>query len=237
MWLTAFLDLPAYVFDDEVAFWLAASGTTLSAPRGEHAQFASLLPVAGDPWLRVQRLGRGPARVHLDLHAEDQAGLRDRAVRLGAVRGGDGPAATYASPGGLVFCVVTDPLSARAPTPTWPQPSRVDQVCLDIPGSAFDFEAAFWGELLGVAVTPSPTHAEFARLAMGPADPLKVLLQRCGHEDPVRAHLDLATTDRPAEVARLVALGADMVRETPNWTTLRDPAGLEFCVTDRPPPP
>ncbi|GIG64808.1 VOC family protein [Phytomonospora endophytica] len=48
-------------------------------------------------------------------------------------------------------------------------------------------------------------------------------------------HLDLATEDLPAEVARMRELGAELVaeREAPgiSWTTLRDPDGNEFCVT------
>lgn len=235
MWLTAFVDLPAGVFDRDVAFWLALSGTTLSASRGDHKEFASLLPPGGDPWLRVQRLGSGPARIHLDVHAPDPLALCSQAARLGATRIRDRPVATFTSPGGLVFCLVADHLSVPAPTPAWPHLSRVDQVCLDIPESTFDTEAAFWSALLGRGVTPSPTHAEFARLDARPTDPLRVLLQRCGRRGLVRAHLDVATTDRTAEVARLTGLGASLVRHTDQWTTLRDPAGLDFCVTDRVP--
>jgi hypothetical protein len=247
MWLTAFVDLPAEVFDDDVEFWQAVTDTTLSAPRGEFGEFASLLPRSGDPWLRIQRLHSGPARIHLDLHPEtdaqpstvplrfDPLALRERAVRLGATQLGDDPVATFASPGGMVFCVVTQPLGAAAPVPAFPQLSIVDQVCLDIPRSRFDEEAAFWSGLLGREVRQSPTHEEFARLGWEAGEPLKVLLQRCNDDGPVRAHLDLATTDRDAEVARLAALGATVVRETPQWTTLRDRAGLEFCVTRRTP--
>jgi hypothetical protein len=40
----------------------------------------------------------------------------------------------------------------------------------------------------------------------------------------------------PAEVARHIELGAQVVREVPgDWTTLRDPAGREYCVTARSP--
>jgi hypothetical protein len=47
---------------------------------------------------------------------------------------------------------------------------------------------------------------------------------------------DLACDDVPAEVARQVGLGAQVVREVPgDWTTLRDPAGREYCVTARSP--
>lgn len=49
-----------------------------------------------------------------------------------------------------------------------------------------------------------------------------------------RVHLDFATPDRAAEVARLVALGATEgeTHEVPGlvWTVLRDPEGNEFCV-------
>jgi hypothetical protein len=231
VWLTAFVDLPPDLFDADVAFWLAVTDTTLSAPRGEFGEFASLLPRGGDPWLRVQKLHRGPARIHLDLHGGTD--LADRAIRLGAHRVGEDPEAAFESPGGLIFCAVTEPLAAPAPAPSWPHQSIVDQLCIDIPRSRFDAEATFWSELLDREVRDSPTHEEFARLLWRQGEPLKVLLQRTNDDGPVRAHLDLATTDRPAEVARLVALGAALVRETPQWTTLRDPAGLEFCVTRR----
>ena len=47
-----------------------------------------------------------------------------------------------------------------------------------------------------------------------------------------RVHLDLACSDRNAEVERLRALGA-MVRETrDDLTVMQDPEGNEFCVLD-----
>lgn len=49
-----------------------------------------------------------------------------------------------------------------------------------------------------------------------------------------RAHPDLVAHDRPAEVARLVELGAAVVEEHDDfgiqWTVLRDVEGNEFCV-------
>ena len=52
-----------------------------------------------------------------------------------------------------------------------------------------------------------------------------------------RLHLDLGAPDRPAEVARLVTLGATVVEEHvfPGmaWSVLRDPEGNEFCVGSR----
>jgi hypothetical protein len=48
-------------------------------------------------------------------------------------------------------------------------------------------------------------------------------------------HLDLASDDRAAEVARHVELGGRVVRSTDNWTTLLDPSGRPYCVTRRSP--
>ena len=65
---------------------------------------------------------------------------------------------------------------------------------------------------------------------------MRLLLQRLESEDgPVRAHFDLSSADRVAEVVRHRSLDAELVNDTGNWTVLRDPAGLEYCVTDRDP--
>ncbi len=49
-----------------------------------------------------------------------------------------------------------------------------------------------------------------------------------------RAHFDLHTEDRAAEVERLLGLGATRVDDYDEhgavWTTLRDVEGNEFCV-------
>ena len=51
-----------------------------------------------------------------------------------------------------------------------------------------------------------------------------------------RVHLDLAVEERSAEVARLIELGATHVHDKDEWgitwTTLADPEGNEFCVSD-----
>jgi predicted enzyme related to lactoylglutathione lyase len=52
-----------------------------------------------------------------------------------------------------------------------------------------------------------------------------------------RLHIDLGAPDRPAEVARLVELGATLVEEFTfpgmAWSVLTDPEGNEFCVGSR----
>jgi hypothetical protein len=49
-----------------------------------------------------------------------------------------------------------------------------------------------------------------------------------------RVHVDLKSDDRPTELARLLALGAQHLADYDEyghqWTTLRDPEGNEFCV-------
>ncbi|MGH3293660.1 MAG: hypothetical protein ACRDP7_17815, partial [Trebonia sp.] len=58
-WLTIFLDFPAGSFDDGVAFWREVTGYGLSPARGADGEFATLLPPAGDAYLRVQRIADG----------------------------------------------------------------------------------------------------------------------------------------------------------------------------------
>lgn len=235
-WLTAFLDFRPGSFDPGVAFWAAVSGSTPSPARGEHAEFATLLPPSGDAWLRVQRLqSAAPARVHLDLHAHDPAALRRIAGDLGAVLQHESGIASYTSPGGLPFCLVGAHESARGGAVPWgSHRSAVDQVCLDVPHDRWEQETVFWGRLLGL-----PAHdsgAEFRRLEVPDDLPLKVLLQRRDDDEgPVRAHLDIATDDPAAEVERVCRLGATYLHDGAEWTTLGDPTGLEFCVTNRQP--
>ena len=218
-WLTAFLDLPADEYDAAVAFWRKVTGCALSSSRGEHAEFATLLPPAGDAYLRVQRLGSGRPGVHLDLHA---------------------PGHTFdvrRSPGGMPYCLVPGEESRR------PEPARhddgnrsfVDQVCIDIPPAVWDEECAFWAELTGWELFQGG-RPEFRRLRKPAGQPLNVLLQRLDDGDgPVRAHLDLAADDRAAETTRHEQLGARVVAVREGWTVMRPPAGPVYCITGRVP--
>ena len=62
------LDFAPGGFDRGVAFWRGVTGYGLSERRGPAGEFATLVPSAGDDYLRVQALGVGDGRVHLDLH-------------------------------------------------------------------------------------------------------------------------------------------------------------------------
>ena len=236
-WVTAFLDLPASSFDAGVRFWSRITGYELSPPRGAAGEFATLLPPQGDPFLRVQRVGSSQPGCHLDLHVDDLDERREIAVRGGArVVGGEPGLVVLRSPGGLPFCLVeAGAESARPPAPgPAGQEALVDQLCLDIPVERFDEEADFFAELTGWERRPG-SLPEFDHLVRPPAMPLRLLLQRIGDTGDVRAHLDWACRDVPAEVVRHLDAGATLVRRTSSWTTLRDPAGMEYCLTTRDP--
>jgi hypothetical protein len=233
-WITGFLDTPGVAAE---GFWLAVTGSALSARRDD-GTFATLLPADGDACLRVQVVADGPARAHLDLHVEDVPAAAGEAGALGASVVRDaGDLVVLRSPAGIVFCVVpwhgerTPPGAVR-----WPggSASLVDQLCLDIPAAGYDAEVAFWAGLTGWRLGDSDLP-EFRFLYGGPGQPLRLLLQRLGAGAP-GVHLDLACAGFDLEVERHVGLGATVVRRVPgDWTTLRDPAGREYCITRRPP--
>jgi hypothetical protein len=127
--------------------------------------------------------------------------------------------------------------SVRPRPASWPggHTSLVDQICLDIPSRKYDKVCADWA-----ARTSWPLRQlgspEFRCLERPPGQPLRVLLQRLGEMDGrVRAHLDIATTDRAAEIARHIALGGKVFHPRPVWTAMTDPHGMVYCITDRDP--
>ena len=183
----------------------------------------------------------GPG-IHLDLHVTSTADSTARAESLGAevVRRSEHGYVVLRSPGGFVFCFVHEPLAQR-PWPTrWPQAheSVVDQVCLDIPTDGYDTECTFWSELTGWRLRGSVRRPEFRHLVRPDGIPIRLLLQRLGEPSVglVTGHLDLACDDRPTEITRHRGLGATVVADHGGgWTTLRDPAGDLYCITDRDP--
>lgn len=246
-WMTAFIDVAADDWDVARAFWTAATGYGLSAPRGEHGDFQTLLPPDADGYLRVQRLHDGGPRLHLDLHVPDLRTAADAAVTMGATEVAAAGHIVMASPGGMPFCFVAVRGESRRATPArWPSAasveggvdpghrSIVDQVALDIPAEHWPAEVEFWARLTGWGV--ASWQDEFAPLARQVDQPLRLLPHRLGEPTgPVRAHLDLACTDRVAEIARHVALGAVVEVDRGEWTVLRAPDGRQYCLTDRDP--
>ncbi len=78
-WLTAFIDHPTAGSDSVVRFWQVATGSAVSARRGDRGQFATLLPPDGDSYLRVQETDDGSAGIHIDLHVDDVPAETERA--------------------------------------------------------------------------------------------------------------------------------------------------------------
>ena len=140
------------------------------------------------------------------------------------------------SPGGMPFCLVADVDTVRpAPVDWGTHASMLDQVCLDVPAAALEQEVAFWAATLDTEASTSLRRPEFTNLRRPDHLPLRILFQQVGHAGEVTAHPDLAATDRKAEVARLVALGAVVVEVEQFWTVLRAPDDRPFCVTERDP--
>jgi hypothetical protein len=240
--LTAFLDFPCEspgLFEQGCSFWQAVTATTVSPSRGRYGEFVTLVPTAGDAFLRAQRTGAARAGCHLDVHVDDIEQGTEKALSLGALTAPGGGRLGLRSQGGLAFCVVHDGGEHQRPAPrTWAGGARslVDQLCIDVPPTAFDVEAGFWAALTGWELRPG-SRPEFRYLARPAGMPLRLLLQRLDDAEAGqgRGHPDLACDDVPGECQRHVALGATQLRQMPNWTTLVDSTGLEYCVTRRDP--
>jgi hypothetical protein len=237
-WLTVFIDLPADRFDRGAAFWQKVTESRLSAPRGADAQFATLAPPNGDAYVRVQRTPAGP-RIHLDLHVDSIAAARHAAEQAGAIVDVDLGHVIMRSPTGLTFCLVSYHGESRRPAPAHNGlEHRLDQVCIDVPATLCEQETGFWQALTGWDLHRSQL-AEFAVLDPPPTAPLRLLFQRLGTDDAAevtRAHLDLACGQRVDGVRHLhERLGAEFVANGLRWTTMRDPAGMLYRLTQRDP--
>ena len=238
-WLHAVLDLPRDLIPAGGSFWASALGWPVGPPWAGHPELRSFEPPEGEAYVHLQEIDGG-ARVHLDMEADDLDGTAERAIGLGARRIGRSERwQRLASPGGLPFCVLTARDRAAPQPVAWPggHRSRMVQVAIDSPADVHEAEVAFWRALLGGRWVDSPA-AEFAGKWHDDAgSPIQLLFQRLDDvTGAVRAHLDHGTDDQQAEVRRLLALGAQDVGGGPGgWHTLRDPAGLSFCVTGNSP--
>ncbi|WP_275660493.1 VOC family protein [Shewanella sp. Isolate13] len=59
-------------------------------------------------------------------------------------------------------------------------------------------------------------------------DQAKILIQKTTHKS--RVHLDIETDEIAAEVARLKAIGAQVVETFERWVVMQAPTGHRFCV-------
>jgi len=79
------IDVPEGDHDKELAFWQEATGQALPQFGRFPEYHGGVLP-GGEFALLIQRLGTGPARVHLDIHTDDLAAETARLESLGARR-------------------------------------------------------------------------------------------------------------------------------------------------------
>lgn len=241
-WLTAFIDRPAATFDAATRFWSDVTAATSSPPRGDHGEFATLIPGDGDAFLRVQRVVDGPGGAHLDVHVDDIPATARRAVELGATAlTTHDDVVVLRSPAGLPFCVVRHAGESRRPPPVTPPASSVrtlvDQLCIDTPPDDHGGECVFWSALTEWEQRPT-SRPEFTSLQRARAMPLRLLLQRLDRveDDPqATAHLDLACDDVEAAAADHERLGARVQGRHEQWITLTDPSGVRYCLTRRDP--
>jgi catechol 2,3-dioxygenase-like lactoylglutathione lyase family enzyme len=102
--------------------------------------------------------------------------------------------------------------------------------------------AEFWGRALGYELREDG-FGGWAKLLVPPDGRGTVLAMQTSQTPPdrhPRLHLDLHVADakeQEAEVARLVALGAERVDwdsypEDPDFVVLADPDGNRFCIVD-----
>jgi Glyoxalase-like domain len=106
------IDVPPGDHDRELAFWSAATGQPLTqSDRYPEYHGAAL----GDQefGLLIQRLGNGPARVHIDIHTDDLAAEVTRLEELGAERVQQVHSWwVLRDPAGLLFCVIPEPVGS-----------------------------------------------------------------------------------------------------------------------------
>lgn len=115
---------------------------------------------------------------------------------------------------------------------TTPRAGTVDALVLDTPDPRGS--ARFWQALTGAVVEREDDDGWITlglpggwSLAFQPAPDL-VPPRWPGQEHPQQVHLDLRVPDVAAAAGRAVDLGATVLRENPEWTTLADPAGHPF---------
>jgi len=103
------IDVPPADHDRELGFWRGASGRPLD-PGTRYPEYHGSELHSPELALLVQRLGEGPARVHVDIHTDDLEAEVARLEGLGAQRVERmNHWWVMRDPAGLPFCVLPDP--------------------------------------------------------------------------------------------------------------------------------
>ncbi len=95
--------------------------------------------------------------------------------------------------------------------------------------------AAFWSAALGIPIDEGASEFFVSLGAEHPGPNWFFVQVPEGRSVKNRMHIDFDTSDRPAEIERLVALGATKLADHDefghSWTRMSDPVGNEFCVS------
>jgi hypothetical protein len=103
------IDVPPADHDQEVAFWSAAAGQSLTR-FDRHPEYHGVALHGQEFWLLIQQLGQGSARVHIDIHTDDLPAEMARLEKLGAKRVQQAHSwQVMRDPAGLLFCVIAEP--------------------------------------------------------------------------------------------------------------------------------
>lgn len=106
--------------------------------------------------------------------------------------------------------------------------SRLDGFIIDSLGDDLDAAAGFWSAALGMPMKRDSGTENQGYIKLDAGDDLNIEVQNVNH--PSRVHLDIATDDIPAEVARLEKLGAKRIADIKGWVVMAAPTGHRFCV-------
>jgi hypothetical protein len=106
--------------------------------------------------------------------------------------------------------------------------SRLVGILIDTPAAQARAAGDFWYAALGAETRPAPGEEQFTVLIGAAPAGLFTVIQAV--DDAPRYHLDIETDDLTAEVARLTALGAELVSRWKDAYTLRAPGGHLLCV-------
>lgn len=92
--------------------------------------------------------------------------------------------------------------------------------------------AEFWSAALGMELQQLPAEEgeKYVRL-LDAEGGLHVEVQSVDHDS--RVHLDIETDDIDSEVARMQALGAEVIDHVRGWCVMQAPTGQRFCIVKK----
>ncbi|MCG9754063.1 VOC family protein [Shewanella insulae] len=107
--------------------------------------------------------------------------------------------------------------------------SRLAALVIDSKVENIEEANNFWESALGYNCIRSTESwsDRYSHLEV-PDDQPHILIQKVDHDS--RVHLDIETDDMTAEVKRLSALGAKIVKSFDRWVVMEAPTGHRFCV-------